>query len=104
MKTGPETSTFHPPVTSARSINTSHPLSRTLPGICFNAGLSNVYKCHLAHLLNNLPNITYQEVYAEVGVTRILGKDWDILDYKELINNPKPITGISEMKRIELKM
>ncbi|PSN40417.1 hypothetical protein C0J52_09275 [Blattella germanica] len=29
-------------------------------------------------------NDRLKEVYAEVGVTRILGKDWDILDYKEL--------------------
>ena len=46
---------------------------------------------------------TYREVYEAVGVTRILGKEWDILDYKEISNNLKPITGISEMKRIELK-
>lgn len=54
----------------------------------------------ISEILN--PN-TFQEVYAEVGETRILGKDWEIFDFKELSKILRPVDGISDLKRIHLK-
>ncbi|KAJ4432822.1 hypothetical protein ANN_21461 [Periplaneta americana] len=63
---------------------------------------------HFYHLIVSLTvwkrsSEKFQKTYMKVDETSVLGKDWDICNYKELSNNLKPINGISEVKGIQLK-
>lgn len=45
----------------------------------------------------------YLKIYEEVGTVKVLGKDWQVQDYKALNKDLKNFTGIKDMKRIIFK-
>lgn len=45
----------------------------------------------------------YHDIYSEIGKIKVLGKDWELLDTKELSRYYKDIQSISELKRIEIR-
>lgn len=46
----------------------------------------------------------YWNIFGEVGNVKVLGQDWDLLDWKDLSGSKfKKISGIQEIKRVHLK-
>lgn len=46
----------------------------------------------------------YYECYRNIGVVKILGEDWDLLDTKGLLKYYKNMDNISELKRLVIKV